>query len=139
MTTLPNLPDTPTEPAEGELLYVRPASGPENAKRSFGSLWRNVLGLTAAAQRTFFGATPVSQPASAGQAKVATPDAGAPVATTAATNTTPYSFTTAAQADDLVSWERAYPARECSEDALQRAARGAGAAWTHQGIGLGHG
>lgn len=102
MTTLPNLPDAPADAAEGELLYVRPTSGAPNAKRSFGSLWRNVLGRSAAAQRAFFGATPVAQPASANQAAV-TATVGAAVATTSATNATPYGFTTAAQANDLVA------------------------------------
>ncbi|WP_420104572.1 hypothetical protein [Bosea sp. (in: a-proteobacteria)] len=102
MTTLPNLPDAPADANDGELIYVRPTSGSPNAKRTFGSFWRNVLGRTAAAQRAFFGATPIAQPASANQAAV-TATVGANVATTGATNSTPYGFTTAAQANDLVT------------------------------------
>lgn len=68
MTTLPNLPDAPDDAADDELLFVRPTTGPANAKRTFGSIWRNVLGRTAAAQRGFFGATPTTQPASPAQA-----------------------------------------------------------------------
>lgn len=102
MTTLPNLPDAPADAAEGEQFYVRPTTGAPNAKRTFGSLWRNVLGRTAAAQRAFFGATPITQPASANQAAV-TATVGAAVATTGATQTTPYGFSTAAQANDLVA------------------------------------
>jgi hypothetical protein len=67
MTTLPNLPDAPVDADEGELLYVRPTTGTPNAKRTFGSLWRNVLGRSAASTRGFFGATPVAQPAGAAQ------------------------------------------------------------------------
>lgn len=118
MTTLPNLPDAPADAAEGELLYVRPATGDPNAKRTFGSLWRNALGRTAASARAFFGATPIAQPAHADQAAVTTtvgaaitptagaavtPTTGAAVATTGATSTTPFGFTTAAQADNLVA------------------------------------
>ena len=74
MTTLPNLPDAPADANDGELIYVRPTAGDANAKRTFGSFWRNVLGRTAEAQRAFFGATPIAQPASANQAAVpATP------------------------------------------------------------------
>lgn len=101
MTTLPNLPDAPTDAADGELLYVRPTTGEPNAKRTFGSLWRNALGRTAAAQRAFFGAAPIAQPASANQAAV-TATVGAAVATTAATQTTPWGFATQAQADAIV-------------------------------------
>lgn len=68
MTTLPNLPDAPADANDGELLYVRPAAGVENAKRTFGSLWRNVLGLSPAGPRAFFGALPTSQPSGAAQA-----------------------------------------------------------------------
>lgn len=54
---------------------------------------------TATSQKLgFWNATPVIQPASANQAAVA-----ATVATTAATNTAPYGYTTAAQADDLIT------------------------------------
>ena len=102
MTTLPILDPAPDDAAEGELHYVRPTTGAANAKRTFGSLWRNVLGRSAGATRAFFGAAPVAQPASANQAVVAA-TVGAAVATTGATNTTPYGFTTAAQADALVA------------------------------------
>lgn len=89
MTTLPNLADAPTDAADGELLYVRPTTGAANAKRTFGSLWRNVLGRTAAAQRGFYGATPVAQPAGAAQAAVpATPIAGTATASYTATEQT---------------------------------------------------
>lgn len=72
MTTLPNLAAASDDAEESELLYTVQAAGPR--KRTFGSLWRNVLGRTAAAQRAFFGATPIPQPASANQAAVsATP------------------------------------------------------------------
>lgn len=79
MTTLPDLPDAPADAAEGELLYVRPTTEVENAKRTFGSLWRNVLGRSATAARGFFGATPVTQPAGAAQAAVP----AAPISATA--------------------------------------------------------
>ena len=72
MTTLPNLNAASDEAEESELLYTVQAAGPR--KRTFGSIWRNVLGRSAAAQRAFFGASPVSQPASANQSAVsATP------------------------------------------------------------------
>ncbi|SDF36789.1 hypothetical protein [Bosea robiniae] len=75
-------PDAPDDAAEGELLYVRPTSGPPNAKRTFGSLWRNVLGRTAAAQRSFFGADPVAQPAGAAQAAISDNSGGSAAPTT---------------------------------------------------------
>jgi hypothetical protein len=102
MTTLPNLPDAPTDAADGELIYVRPTTGAANAKRTFGTFWRLILGRTSAAQRAFFGATAITQPASASQAAVAA-TVGAAVVTTAATQTTPWGFATQAQADALVA------------------------------------
>lgn len=53
-----------------------------------------VVGLTAATPVSFHGATPVVQRTGAAQAAVAT---------TGATNSTPYGYTTAAQADALVT------------------------------------
>lgn len=100
MTTLPNLDPAPDDAADSELVYCVPSVGPR--RRTFGSLWRNVLGRSAAVQRAFFGATPVSQPASANQSAV-TATVGVAVSTTGATNTTPYGFTTAAQADAIVA------------------------------------
>lgn len=103
MTTLPNLPDAPDDAADGDLYFTRPAAGLNpNAKRSFLSLWRNVLGRTAGAARGFFGASAIPQPAHADQAAV-THTVGDAVATTGATNTTPYGFTTAAQANAIVT------------------------------------
>lgn len=102
MTTLPNLPDAPAAADDTELLYVRPTTGPASAKRTFLSFWRNILGRNAAAQRAFFGAPAVTQPSSGAQAAVSAV-VGNPVVTTGATNTTPYGFTTAAQADTLVA------------------------------------
>ncbi len=102
MTTLPNLTDAPADALDTDLLFTAVAADPSPRKRTFLSLWRNVLGRTAAAQRAFFGATPIAQPASAGQAAV-TATIGAAVASTGATNSSPYGFTTAAQADALVA------------------------------------
>lgn len=102
MTTLPNLPLAPDDAPDGEAYYVRSPTGAPNARRTFASFWRNVLGRSAAAQRAFFGATPIAQPASANQAAVGA-TVGVAVATTGATQTTPYGFTTAAQANDLVA------------------------------------
>jgi hypothetical protein len=84
MTTLPNLPDAPVDAADDELLYVRPPSGAVNAKRTFGSMRRNVLGRTAQSPVGFFGATAVAQPSGASQ--VAAPPA--PVAVAGNTYTT---------------------------------------------------
>jgi hypothetical protein len=53
-----------------------------------------ILGRDATDKISLYGATPVVQPSGAAQAAVAT---------TGATNTTPYGFTTAAQADGLVA------------------------------------
>lgn len=55
-----------------------------------------------AARRAFFGAMPIAQPAHADQAAV-THTVGDPVATTGASNSSPYGFRTAAQANDLVA------------------------------------
>lgn len=52
------------------------------------------IGRSTSEKIGFYGVTPVAQRANAAQAAVAT---------TAATNTTPYGFSTAAQADSLVS------------------------------------
>lgn len=53
-----------------------------------------VFGQTAAALVAFHGATPIAQASGASQAAVAT---------TGATNSSPYGFTTAAQADAIVT------------------------------------
>lgn len=53
-----------------------------------------VIGANANSKVSLYGATPVAQRSSAAQAAVAT---------TGATNTTPYGFTTAAQADAIVT------------------------------------
>jgi hypothetical protein len=100
MTTLPNVDPAPDDAEETELMYCVPSVGPR--RRTFGSLWRNVHGRSAAALRAFYGATPIAQPANANQAAVSS-TVGAVVATTGATQTTPFGFTTATQANDLVS------------------------------------
>ncbi|MCT4492642.1 hypothetical protein [Bosea minatitlanensis] len=117
------------------MIYVRPTTGPVNAKRTFGSLWRNVLGRTAAAKRAFFGATPIAQPANADQAAVTT-SVGAAVATTGATNTTPYGFTTAAQANDLVARTNENKALGEASETDKPDARGPRRARAYQGVGL---
>ncbi len=61
-----------------------------------------MLGLNPNSLRGFFGASPIAQPAGANQAPV-TATVGVAVATTGATNSSPYGFTTAAQADALVA------------------------------------
>lgn len=84
MTILANLDPATDDAAEADLLYTQQAAGPR--KRTFGSLWRNVLGRTATAQRAFFGATPIAQPAGADQAAVpATPISDAASGTYGAT------------------------------------------------------
>lgn len=55
---------------------------------------KNLIGKSASDLIGFYGKAPVSQRASANQAAVGT---------TGATNSSPYGFTTAAQANDLVS------------------------------------
>lgn len=102
MTTLPNCDPADDDANESDQFYTRVTTGVPNRRRTFGSLWRNVLGRTAAAQRAFFGATPIAQPASANQAAV-TASVGTAVVSTAATQTTPWGFATQAQADALVS------------------------------------
>lgn len=72
MSLLASLDPATDDAAETDLSYTHQTAGPR--KRTFGSLWRNVLGRTAAAQRAFFGASPIAQPAGATQAAVpATP------------------------------------------------------------------
>lgn len=100
MSLLPSLDPASDDAAESDLLYTVQTAGPR--KRTFGSLWRNVLGRTAASARGFFGASPITQPASVNQAAV-TASMGAAVITTPATNTSPYGFATAGQADDIVA------------------------------------
>jgi hypothetical protein len=55
-------------------------------------------GTATTQKQSFWNATPIVQPVSANQAAVTTT-----VATTAATNVAPYGYTTAAQADDLIT------------------------------------
>ena len=89
MTTLPNLPDAADDADEAELYYARTPGVPPNVKRSFGSLWRNVLGRSVSTQRAFFGVTPVAQPSGAAQAAVpATPIAATATASYTATEQT---------------------------------------------------
>jgi hypothetical protein len=80
-------------------LIVNGGIGVGDAKNiSVGTTTGTKIGTATSQKIAFWNATPVIQPASANQAAVTTT-----VATTAATNITPYGYTTAAQADNLIT------------------------------------
>lgn len=108
MPTLAELTAASLPLSEATLFYC--VQSGESRKLTGADLWGYALGISATVERGFFGAAPVARPAGVSQAAVtltmatvATATVGAAVATTGATNTTPYGFTTAAQANDLVS------------------------------------
>jgi hypothetical protein len=111
MTTLAELP-VPTLPLrDGDTVYLlqaAPATTPDVALR-MDALQRYVLGFSTTSLTGFYGANRIGQPASASQGTYTitlaamTTTVGAAVAATAATQTTPWGFSTAAQANDLVA------------------------------------
>jgi hypothetical protein len=107
MTTLALLPAASEPLRDGDQTYLLAAAA--DARVTISSLQRYFLGRSSSSVIGFYGASLIVQPASASQAVYTvtlttfTTTVGADVATTAATNTTPFGFTTAGQANDLVS------------------------------------
>ncbi len=94
-TTLSVLGTTTSTTLTSNALYTAGGIGIADAKNiNVGSTTGCIIGTATTQKLGFWNVTPVIQPANANQAAVAT---------TAATNITPYGFTTAAQADGIIT------------------------------------
>jgi hypothetical protein len=108
MTTVALLPAAAEPLRDGDLTYVLTATGADS-RVPLSSLQRYFLGRSVSSLVGFYGATLAVQPLGSAQAVYTVtltafaPTVGAAVVTTAATNTSPFGFATAGQANDLVS------------------------------------
>jgi|GEM_PF-1132954 len=108
MSTLASKPEAPAlVDGNEEIWVVHPTLG--NSRRKLSTIVAFVNGYSGSA-RGFFGASAIPQPAHADQVAWSTTfgppvtlTVGAPVDMTPATDTSPYGFATAQQADDLVA------------------------------------